>query len=89
MTRIVVVAALALVVGIADIASASISGNPSTFSVSADGTRLLVMRSPSPLQNPEPPVVLPNGRMGTIRDLFEKSGVYDAETLEPVLQVDW
>src|SRR5688572_20905526 len=85
MTRLVAAIAFILTVP----AAASVSGNPSTVSASSDGSRLLVMRSPMPTMHPEPPITLPNGRVAAIRDLFNKSGVYDAHTLKPIWQVDW
>ncbi len=67
----------------------AVSGTSSSVTVSADGTLLLVMRCPREAHDCAEPVLLPDGRIVALRDVFEKSGVYDALTFEPVWQVQW
>ena len=87
-TAATVLAAL-LPLALPALAGASVSGTYSTVTVSADGSRLLVMRFPRPEHDYAPPFTLPGGRVVVIRDTFDQSGVYAARTLEPLWQVDW
>jgi hypothetical protein len=50
---------------------------------------MLVMLSPDAEYDQKPTATLPNGRVINVHDLFLKSGVYDASTLEPAWQVGW
>jgi hypothetical protein len=70
-------------------ARGGISAPNSSLQVSRDGTRFLVMLSPDARYDQTSTATLPDGRTINVHDVFSKSGLYNASTLEPVWQVDW
>src|ERR1051325_8412771 len=83
-------AATVLLLFSSSIAEAAMSQPNSHAHYSADRKRLLVMISDWPACcDLAPEFVLKDGRSIILRDFFCKSGCYDAQTLEPIWQVDW
>ena len=70
-------------------AFAGLSAPQSTFAISADGKRILVILSTLIEYDKNSSATLPDGRLINLHDTFAKSGAYDANTLEPIWQVDW
>jgi hypothetical protein len=74
---------------VSQIAAASISAPDSHAQYSPDGKRILVMISNNPGWDSTREFTLRDGRIVVMREIFPKSGCYDAATLQPIWQVNW
>jgi hypothetical protein len=87
--------AIFLIVAIAPMAArGGISAPRSSAVFSADGSKVLVMRSPFPGGDTRPSITFPDGRIVDVHSTFPQSGVYYVMGFKPVWQatlfaLDW